>query len=152
VSNIDPRKDPNWLTDEDIASLVSHTGWDRKTSDVGSPTLTQIDQPMEVGTPTAVGRSEAPSRGVQKYPWERWFDGNVHKVVAGTDFAVPIDQFRVHVGNTARRKGLYIQTTKQKDGVTLILRVFKTEQERDMAKYGEDSYDDGYGDLEPEDA
>jgi hypothetical protein len=72
----------------------------------------------------------------------------MHILTAGQDFDIPIETFRVSVTNTARRHGKHVVTTRNGTDV-LAVQAFDTPEAAEAARRGE--YDDGYGDLGPED-
>lgn len=47
----------------------------------------------------------------RKYPWEKWFDGSIWRLVGGEDFTVPAENFRRGVLEAARQHGVAIRTS-----------------------------------------
>lgn len=47
----------------------------------------------------------AKSHGLSIYPWGEWFDGRVHKLIAGQDFKVSNVSFRGAIYAKAKRSG-----------------------------------------------
>jgi len=115
-------------------------------------TRESIDLPLSL-PPELGGRAlSLPSSEGQRglYPWPKWLDGKLHVLTPGKDFNTPFETFRTTFCNSARRRGLFPVTAKQKDG-KLAVQAFKTDNERKLTQMGYD-YDDGYGDIIEPDA
>lgn len=49
-------------------------------------------------------------RGVEKYPWEQWFDGGIWQIKQGEDFQVDIGSMRSCIYTAAKRYKKKIRT------------------------------------------
>ena len=66
-------------------------------------------------------RGGIPRSGTQcKYPYESWFDGETHVLVAGQDFGtVNVEDLRTRITRTARSRGNAATVSKQGDTITI---------------------------------
>lgn len=48
----------------------------------------------------------------KKYPWEQWFDGRNHKLVAGTDFDTDVSSMRAYIYKMASQRGLKVTVSR----------------------------------------
>lgn len=70
--------------------------------------------------------SPRPPHGMQKYPWETWFDGRIWRLVHGEDFTVSPDGFRGSLNSAARKRGLIvIAAIDYKNGVVELQAIIK---------------------------
>lgn len=54
------------------------------------------------------------------YPWVKWLDGQIWRLLPGVDFTVSAESFRSLAGQTARKRGLRLRTSIRPDGSVLI--------------------------------
>jgi hypothetical protein len=59
------------------------------------------------------------------YPYAKWFDGQIHKLVAGKDFTTSPSSMRGTLQVNAWRKGLVLRTTLADDGRAVVCQVTK---------------------------
>lgn len=62
-----------------------------------------------------------------RYDWDRWFDGNVWKLVEGEDFTAKTSSFRTSVASAAKRRGHEVRTSIPEDGI-VVLQAYKGDQ------------------------
>ncbi len=69
------------------------------------------------------------SRGrPEMYPWATWFDGKIRRLERGKDFEGHPANFRVQVFAAAKRYGVKVQTSVEKNldqGVALVIKATK---------------------------
>lgn len=115
--------DKDWVSDEDLALL------NRDSMD-SHPRVGNHMIPGNSGlTPHTTSGGYEP---VTKYPWLLWLNGALHTAAPGKDFAATPTQFQTFLGNTVRRKGLYLRSSIQVDR-SIIFQVFPTKEARDAA-------------------
>jgi hypothetical protein len=54
------------------------------------------------------------------YPWTKWLDGRVWRLLPDVDFTVSAESFRALAGQTARKRGLRLRTSIRPDGSVII--------------------------------
>jgi hypothetical protein len=59
-------------------------------------------------------------RKTKGYPWEKWTDGKIRRLKRGRDFEVSPNSFQRIVWETARRRGLNVQTQIEDDDTVVI--------------------------------
>jgi hypothetical protein len=58
-------------------------------------------------------------RGMYKYPWSTWLDGQLWELTPGVDFTVPVVNFQAMAHRYANNYDMRIRT-KQRDGKLLL--------------------------------
>jgi hypothetical protein len=48
----------------------------------------------------------------EKYPWDNWTNGEIWKIVAGTDFSCKAENIQGALFNAARKRGMRVKTKK----------------------------------------
>lgn len=62
------------------------------------------------------------------YPWEKWMDGEIHKLFQGSDFNGQVKSFRVGAHRTAKAYGLKVRTQIVDDGDAILLEFYNPEE------------------------
>jgi hypothetical protein len=62
-----------------------------------------------------------------RYPWEKWFDGQVWRLNRGEDFEIPTISMRTQIFTNASRRGLKARTRVIED--SLWLQVYTPESD-----------------------
>ena len=53
------------------------------------------------------------SKGIRKYPWRLWTNGETWRICQGEDFDVEVETMRTGLHNRARNDGLRVKTSIQ---------------------------------------
>lgn len=51
-----------------------------------------------------------------KYPWDRWFNGKTHLLIAGEDFTRDLTEFRTYLYEMSMNRGVIVKTAVTRDG------------------------------------
>lgn len=61
------------------------------------------------------------------YPWDKWTDGSVWKIVQGEDFDTTTSSMRAQLFNRGKKEGLNLRTNLEGTGV-LIFQFFEADK------------------------
>jgi hypothetical protein len=133
------------VSDEAFEALARFAEWTNK-----SPT--SLPNSPEVISSKEVGRNP---RSQTKYPWDLWMNGKVHVAMTGIDYKVSKPVFQTMLHNFARRNEIFVATMDLgPDGMRFqyvasqkVAQLTKME----WRNAWEEEFDDGYGDVGPED-
>ena len=62
-------------------------------------------------------------RQASRHPWDEWLNGDIWKLVKGTDFSCRVESFRSMAYAAAHYRGLKFQS--QIDGDTIVIRALE---------------------------
>lgn len=60
-------------------------------------------------------------RGAKRqYPWDLWFDGGIHELIAGVDFTNAVAVMRATIYMASKRMGVSVRTSETDKGNLVI--------------------------------
>lgn len=63
-------------------------------------------------------------RGAKRqYPWDLWFDGGIHELIAGVDFTTAVAVMRATIYMASKRMGVSVRTSETEEG-NLVIQAF----------------------------
>ena len=67
-----------------------------------------------------------PKRGrPAKYPWKKWFDGEIYKLEHGIDFDISVKSFRNSMKAAEKRHGVRVRSMSLEKGQILVIQARK---------------------------